>query len=77
MSAAFDDFKQSLKPAEQAGVQALHEALLNQGCQAEIKEAKSGYTVSYLKPERKTLANFVWPENRRQAAPVPGRLSPV
>ncbi len=34
-------------------------ALLNQGCQAEIKEAKSGYTVSYLKPERKTLANFV------------------
>ncbi len=59
MSAAFDDFKQSLKPAEQAGVQALHEALLNQGCQAEIKEAKSGYTVSYLKPDRKTLANFV------------------
>ena len=59
MSAAFDDFKQSLKPAEQAGVQALHEALLNQGCQAEIKEAKSGYTVSYLKPNRKTLANFV------------------
>ena len=48
MSAAFDDFKQSLKPAEQAGVQTLHEALLNQGCQAEIKEAKSGYTVSYL-----------------------------
>ena len=59
MSAAFDDFKQSLKPAEQAGVQTLHEALLNQGCQAEIKEAKSGYTVSYLKPDRKTLANFV------------------
>ena len=59
MSAAFDDFKQSLKPAEQAGVQALHEVLLNLGCQAEVNEAKSGYTVSYLKPDRKTLANFV------------------
>lgn len=48
MSAAFDDFKQSLKPAEQVGVQALHEALLNQGCQAEVNEAKSGYIPSAI-----------------------------
>lgn len=59
MSAEFENFKQSLKPDEQTCVQALHEAFLKQGCQAEIKEAKSGYTVSYINSARKTAANFV------------------
>lgn len=79
MSAEFENFKQSLKPDEQTCVQALHEAFLKQGCQAEIKEAKSGYTVSYINSGRKTAANFVcrktgvklrlYPENLDQYEP--------
>lgn len=59
MSIEFEDFKRSLKPDEQTCVQALHEAFLKQGCHPEIKEAKSGYTVSYINSARKTAANFV------------------
>lgn len=40
-------------------VEKINDFLINSGCKREFKEAKSGYTVSYLLQNKKTLATFV------------------
>ena len=45
-------------------INSLHEYMLENDCKTEIKEAASGYVVSYIhKPSKRTVANYVF---RRQ-----------
>ncbi|MDE6731260.1 MAG: hypothetical protein K2J77_00090 [Oscillospiraceae bacterium] len=54
----FEDFLQSVGESNRAFVAELHEFLTENGCKCDIKEAKSGFVVSYLKA-KKTLMNYV------------------
>lgn len=55
----FEDFIQVVDDGNKAYVTQLHEEMMAQGCQLEVKEAKSGPMVSYLW-NKKTLVNFVF-----------------
>ncbi len=59
MAIEFTVFLQAVPEENQAFVSGLHKQLLEQGCQAEIKEAKSGYAVSY-KRDKKAVMNWVF-----------------
>ena len=54
----FEDFLQSVEESNRAFVAELHRFLTENGCKCDIKEAKSGFVVSYLKA-KKTLMNYV------------------
>lgn len=54
----FEDFLQSVEENNRDFVSRLHEFLTENGCKCDIKEAKSGFAVSYLR-DKKTLLNFV------------------
>lgn len=56
---AFVDFMEAVDPKYRAFVDALHDRLTEAGCKVEIKSAKSGPVVSYIK-NKKTLANYVF-----------------
>lgn len=55
--ASFKEFLSTVSPEYQAFVEKLHEQLIEQGCDLVIKEAKSGYAVSY-QLEKKTVMNW-------------------
>lgn len=55
----FDAFLASVDPSLVEFVAALHRDLTEAGCKIEVKEAKSGYLVSYLY-NKKALANYVF-----------------
>lgn len=57
--ASFKEFLSTVSPEYQAFVEKLHEQLIEQGCDLVIKEAKSGYAVSY-QLEKKTVMNWVF-----------------
>lgn len=54
----FEDFLQSVGESNRAFVAELHGFLTENGCKCDIKEAKSGFVVSYIK-NKKTLMNYV------------------
>lgn len=56
---SFDEFLSSVDETNTAFVAELHEECIKAGCTVEIKEAKSGYVVSYLF-KKKTVANYVF-----------------
>lgn len=55
----FAEFLAAVDSDNQPVVTTLHEAFLAHGCKIEVKEAKSGYVVSYVL-HKKTVANFVF-----------------
>lgn len=55
----FDDFIVTVDGALTDFVTELHQELLASGCKLEVKEAKSGYVVSYLY-NKKTIVNYVF-----------------
>lgn len=59
MATAFEDFLITVPDEHKPFVSNLHEQLTKQGCTISIKEAKSGYTVSY-QWEKKTVMNWVF-----------------
>lgn len=56
---SFKAFLSTVAPEHQAVVDALHNKLTKLGCELIIKEAKSGYAVSY-QLEKKTVMNWVF-----------------
>ena len=56
---SFKDFLSAVVPEHQAFVEELNSKLIEQGCSIVIKEAKSGYAVSY-QIENKTVMNWVF-----------------
>ncbi|MDE6727532.1 MAG: hypothetical protein K2J80_06285 [Oscillospiraceae bacterium] len=54
----FDAFLQSVEESNRDFVSQLHEFLSEKGCKCDIKEAKSGFVVSYIR-NKKTLMNYV------------------
>ncbi len=52
------EFLQSVEEQNRDFVSQLHKFLTESGCKCDIKEAKSGFMVSYIK-DKKTLLNFV------------------
>ena len=56
---SFKDFLSAVVPEHQAFVEELNSKLIEQGCSIVIKEAKSGYAVSY-QIEKKTVMNWVF-----------------
>ncbi len=55
----YDDFLVTVEKDNQELVRELHEELTKLGCRAEIRQAKSGFVVSYLK-NKKTILNYVF-----------------
>lgn len=55
----FDDFIGTVEPVLTDFITRLHRELLEGGCKVEVKEAKSGYVVSYLY-NKKAIANYVF-----------------
>ncbi len=56
---SFKEFLSAIAPEHQEFVGKLNTKLIEQGCDLVIKEAKSGYTASYLL-EKKTVMNWVF-----------------
>lgn len=54
----FKDFLESVEENNRDFVSQLHEFLSESGCKCDIKEAKSGFVVSYIR-NKKTLMNYV------------------
>lgn len=54
----FEEFLQSVGESSRDFVAELHRLLTENGCKCDVKEAKSGFVVSYLK-DKKTLMNYV------------------
>lgn len=60
MSEKFDLFLDTVDIRNQKFVKEVHEELIKQECTCDIKDAKSGFVVSYLRKDTKrTLATFV------------------
>ena len=55
----FDDFIGTVEPDSKPFVQELHALFMEHGCKLEVKEAKSGYMVSY-KLDNKAVMNYVF-----------------
>lgn len=57
----FSAFVEAAGPQHTGFIDAVHSLLLENGCTVDIKDAKSGYVVSYVyKPENRTLLNYVF-----------------
>lgn len=60
-SIPFSAFVEAAGPSHSEFINRLHQYLLSHQCSVEIKEAKSGYVVSYLHPsDKRVLANYVF-----------------
>ena len=59
MPVSFSDFIATVPEEQQKFVSALHEYLAEKGCTIKIKEAKSGYAVSYVYAD-KSIMNWVF-----------------
>lgn len=55
----FSDFIDAVDSENKAFITELHQDLTAKGCKIAVKEAKSGYVVSYLY-DKKTVVNFVF-----------------
>lgn len=55
----FEDFIAAVNGDNQEFVRELHHKLMERGCKLEVKDARSGYVVSY-KYDKKTIANYVF-----------------
>ena len=55
----FQDFLDAVDGENRVFVVELHEELTRLGCNAQVKQAKSGYVVSYIQNQR-TIANYVF-----------------
>lgn len=55
----YDDFFATVSEKDKPFVDEMHKIFLAHGCTLEVKEAKSGYVVSYLH-NKKTVANYVF-----------------
>lgn len=55
----FEEFMKAVDSSNKAFVTNLHQEFLTYGCHIQVKEAKSGYVVSYLL-DKKAVANFVF-----------------
>lgn len=66
MAIAYEEFLFAVPGEQQCFVDGLHHRLLQLGCTLAIKEAKSGYTVSY-KWDGKTVLNWVFRKAGLQA----------
>ena len=55
----FNEFMTSVSDENQKFISELHQELINHGCTINIKEARSGYVVTYLY-QKKTIANYVF-----------------
>lgn len=59
--ATFEDFLMEVKPELHESIISLNDYLVNNGCKANIEQAKSGYTVSYkYDATKKSVINFVF-----------------
>ncbi|MDE7400269.1 MAG: hypothetical protein K2N06_12190 [Oscillospiraceae bacterium] len=58
MNIVFEEFLQSVEERERGFVEELHEFLSENGCECNIKQAKSGFVVSYVR-NKQTLMNYV------------------
>lgn len=58
MKIVFEEFLQSVEEPNRDFVSQLHEFLLENGCECNIKQAKSGFVVSYVR-NKITLMNYV------------------
>lgn len=57
----FTDFTDAAGPEHKDFIDWMHRYLTDRDCEIEIKEAKSGYVVSYVhKPEKRTVINYVF-----------------
>ena len=57
----FGDFKEAAEQEHVDFITALHHLMIENECIAEIKEAASGYVVSYIhNPSKRTVANYVF-----------------
>jgi len=57
----FEAFVESAGIEHTNFINSLHEHLVNANCKAEIKEAASGYVVSYIHtPTKRTVINYVF-----------------
>ena len=60
MCGEFDLFVDRVDPRYQSHVSEIHSELMKRGCRLEMKTAKSGFVVSYIRKDTKrTLATFV------------------
>ena len=55
----YDDFLVTVEKDNQELVRELHEELTKLGCRAEIRQAKSGFVVSYLKNKKTILKALI------------------
>lgn len=58
--ATYEDFLRDVSPAQRPDVDQIHALLRGAGCDTRVEPAKSGYVVSFVTPEGKTLANFIF-----------------
>lgn len=59
MAVAYESFMEAVPEEHKSFVSSLHELLTKQGCTVSIKEARSGYTVSY-QVEKRAVMNWVF-----------------
>lgn len=63
-SIPFEDFLMTAGVKHEAFIVNLHTFMLANNCIVSIKEAKSGYVVSYVyQPQKRTVANYVFRKN--------------
>lgn len=63
MAKTYDDFLTSVSEADIAFVKEMHEVFMNNDCKIEVKEAKSGFAVTYfymLNKKKIALMNYVF-----------------
>lgn len=58
-SIQFEDFLNILNESEIPLAMTINDQYLSSGCTRTMKESASGFTVSYLSADKKTLANFI------------------
>lgn len=58
-SIRFEDFLNILNESEIPLAMTINDQYLSSGCARTMKESASGFTVSYLSADKKTLANFI------------------
>ena len=64
---AFEDFLETVGEDERGFVCEINDLLTENGCAVKIKPAKSGFVVSYLRDDKRTLMNFVMRKSGVQA----------
>lgn len=58
--ATYEDFLRDVGPGQRPDVDMIYAFLTEKGCTVRVEHAKSGYVASFVTPEGKTLANFIF-----------------